>query len=277
MGTLTAVVAMTHNPRIFWNYQGADEESRRAVEATFGELRRRLAGARPDRLIVVSNDHFDNFFLDTMPQFCVGLAARAQGPFWYETEVMNIPRYHASIDVDLAEHLLDLGVRRRFDFSQSHEFGLDHAFCVPLSVVRPEEDLPIVPLFTNVFAYPLPSERRFFELGQLIKQLVRERPKEERVAVVATFNLSVDVGGPKMGKRDADLDGLALELIRAGRVEEILTRLPVERLAEAGNSTTEFLNYDAVLGVVEDRPPDFFEYRLVPAWGGVPAVAWSLA
>ncbi|HYU19879.1 MAG TPA: hypothetical protein VEQ11_14415 [Chloroflexota bacterium] len=80
-----------------------------------------------------------------------------------------------------------------------------------------------------------------------------------------------------MGKRDADLDGLALELIRAGRVEEILTRLPVERLAEAGNSTTEFLNYDAVLGVVEDRPPDFFEYRLVPAWGGVPTVAWSLA
>lgn len=276
MGSLVSVIAMTHNPRIFWNHQDADAESRRAVEHIFGELRRRLGEAQPDRLIVVSNDHFDNFFLDTMPQFCVGVAPWAEGPFWYEAEVMNIPRYRATVAVELAEHLLDLGARRRIDLAQAHEFRLDHAFCVPLSVVRPEADLPMVPLFTNVFAYPLPTERRFFEVGQVIKELVRERPRGERIAVVATFNLSVDVGGPKMGRRDDELDRLALDLIRAGQAEEILTRLPVERLIEAGNSTAEFLNYDTVLGLVEDRPPDYLEYRLVPAWGGVPAVAWSL-
>ena len=276
MGTLVAAVAMTHNPRIFWNSQAADADSRRAVYEIFGELRRRLAETRPDRIIAVSNDHFDNFFLDKMPPFCVGLAPSAEGPFWYEAEVMNIPRYKARIDTDLGEHLLDLGVRRGIDFSQAHEFRLDHAFCVPLSVVRPEQDLPILPLFTNVFAYPLPTERRFLEVGKVIKELVRERPATERIAVVATFNLSVDVGGPKMGKRDDDFDRLALKLIQGGRVDEILSELTVRRMMDAGNSTAEFLNYDAVLGIVEDRPPAFFEYRMIPAWGGCPAVAWNL-
>ena len=276
MGTLVAAVAMTHNPRIFWNGPAADEASRQAVGAIFGQLRRFVGEARPDRLIVIANDHFDNFFLDNMPQFCVGLGARAEGPFWYESEVMNLPPYSAAVDADLGGQLLDLGARRGIDFSQTHEYRLDHAFCVPLSTVRPEADLPIVPVFTNVFAYPLATERRFFEVGQTIRELVRERPKGERIAVVTSFNLSVDVGGPRMGKRDDELDRLALDLIRQGDVSEILSRLTVERLVAAGNSTAEFLNYDAILGVVEDRPPDFVEYRLVPAWGGVPGVAWKL-
>src|SRR5206468_3385707 len=226
--------------------------SRRDVADIFGQLRRVVGEAQPDRLIVVANDHFDNFFLDTMPQFCVGLGTRADGPFWYESEVMHLPAYSAAVDADLGDHLLNLGSRRGIDFSQTHEYRLDHAFCVPLSVVRPEQDLPIVPVFTNVFAYPLATERRFFEVGQAIRQLVRERPKNERIAVVTSFNLSVDVGGPKMGKRDDELDRLALDLIRKGDVDQILGRLPVERLIEAGNSTAEFLNYDLMLGVVED-------------------------
>ena len=276
MAQLVAAVAMTHNPRIFWNAAGADDAARAEVFGLFGELRRRLADSRPDRLIVVSNDHLDNFFLDTMPPFCVGVGDHAAGPFWYEAEVMHIPAYQARLDRALAEDLLDIGVRQRIDFAQAHEFTLDHAFCVPLSQLRPEADLPVVPVFTNVFAYPLPTERRFFDVGQAIKALVAGRPRGERIAVVSTFNLSVDVGGPKMGKRDADFDREALELIRAGRAEAILERLPVARMLQAGNSAPEFLNYCATLGVVEDRPPDLVEYRLVPAWGGCPAVFWRL-
>ena len=257
MARLVSAVAMTHNPRIFWNADGADARSREDVYAIFGELRRRLADSQPDRLIVLSNDHLDNFFLDTMPPFCVGVADEATGPFWYESEVMHIPAYRARVDREAARDLLEVGVRERIDFAQCHEFGLDHAFTIPLALLRPEEDLPIVPVFTNVFAYPLPTERRFFEVGQAIRRLIAERPRDERIALVATFNLSVDVGGPKMGKRNDGFDRHALDLIREGRAEDILGELTVPRLLEAGNSTAEFLNYDAVLGVVEDRKPDF--------------------
>lgn len=266
---------MTHNPRIFWNGDAASAQERADVFGLFAEARRRVAAARPDRLIVLSNDHFDNFFLDNMPAFAVGTAPWAEGPFWYEAEVMHIPAYAAEVDQGLAEDLLVTGVRERVDFAQTAEFTLDHAFCVPLSTVRPERDIPIVPVFTNTFAYPLPTARRFFELGQAIGACIRDRPAKERIAVVATFNLSVDVGGPKMGKRDAAFDAQALDLIKRGRMTEILDSFPVERLIEAGNSTAEFLNYDAVLGLVGDRRPDFAEYRLVPSWGGCPVVAWG--
>lgn len=276
MASLVCVIAVTHNPRIFWNSEGADAASRAAVHGMFEELRRRLAEARPDRLIVVGNDHFDNFFLDTMPAFCVGLAPVAEGPFWYEAEVMRTPSYRAAVDVGLADDLINLGMRRGIDFAQSHEFRLDHGFCIPLWIVRPEGDLPIAPVFTNTFAYPLPTPRRFFELGQTIQALVRERPASERVAVVTSSNLSLDVGGPKVGRRDEEFNRLALDLMRRGRVGDILSQLSVERLLEAGCATAEFLNYDAILGVVEDRPPDFFQFHRVPAWGDCPGVAWSL-
>ncbi len=268
---------MTHNPRIFWNGAAATREQHDEVYGLFAEVRKRVAESRPDALIVVSNDHLDNFFLDTMPQFCVGIAEQASGPFWYESEIMHIPSYRARVDVVLAKDLLEAGVSRGIDFAQAGEFRLDHAFTVPLSVARPEQDLPIVPVFTNTFAYPLATPERFLAVGRTIRELIRGRPAAERIAVVATFNLSVEVGGPKMGTRDQDLDREALELIGKGRAQDILDRFPVERLMAAGNSTAEFLNYHAVLGLVEDRVPDLCEYRQVPAWGGCPIVVWNAA
>lgn len=76
MGALVAAIAMPHNPRI-GNAQQADAEARQAIYGIFADLRRRMADARPDRLIIIGDDHFDNFFLDTMPAFCIGVAPRA--------------------------------------------------------------------------------------------------------------------------------------------------------------------------------------------------------
>ncbi|MDR7455611.1 MAG: hypothetical protein QN137_14190, partial [Armatimonadota bacterium] len=91
--------------------------------------------------------------------------------------------------------------------------------------------------------------------------------------VIASFNLSLDVGGPRMGQRDEAFDRAVLELMRAGRVDDLLA-ITVERLYAAGNSTVEFLNYDMLLGVVGTRPPDLLEFHQVPAWGACPFAAW---
>ena len=48
----------------------------RAYEA----LRDRLEAARPDVLVVVSSEHWANFFLDNMPSFCIGIAEEFSGP-----------------------------------------------------------------------------------------------------------------------------------------------------------------------------------------------------
>src|SRR5438093_1041727 len=67
--------------------------------------------------------------------------------------------------------------------------GMSHA--PPLTAdaaARPEVDLPVVPIITNVFTPPLPTADRCYELGQMIRRVALARP--ERVAVLATGALS---------------------------------------------------------------------------------------
>ncbi|HLH27082.1 MAG TPA: hypothetical protein VK066_31570 [Chloroflexota bacterium] len=276
MGKIVAAVAMTHNPRIYQAAEAAKPEDREYVYGNFGVLRQKLEAARPDALIVFANDHFDNFFLDNMPGFCIGVARQAEGPFWYEHEIQRIPRYRAPVHEALAADVLRKGIEAGVDFAFAREFRMDHAFCVPLSFVAPNQDLPIIPVYTNVWAYPLPTPHRYYEMGRVLRQVVESRPGDERVAVLASLNLSTEVGGPKMGWRDLEFDQLALDLMRRGDVDRILNDVTIERMMQAGNSTPEYLNYVALLGFVGTLPPSFVEFKIVPGWGNCPAAAWDL-
>ena len=275
MAQLVAVVASTHNPRIFWNRDQADKSDMEALYATFAELRGMLARAQPDVIVAMANDHLDNFFFDQMPTFSVGTGPIIEGPFWYESEIMHLPHYRGNVQQQLAHHVLRNGVEEGIQFTQVHDLHIDHAFTLPLSFVRPEADLPIVPIMTNVFGYPIPSSPRWFELGQFLRRTIAAWPGKERVALVVSFNMTVEVGGPKMGNYNFDWMRGTLELMRAGKLDEIL-RFSVPQLIAEGNSTAEFLNYVAALGVVEDKPPDFIQHKPVKGVGTCPVAFWSL-
>jgi protocatechuate 4,5-dioxygenase, beta chain len=276
MAQIVSVIASTHNPRIFWNRDQANKDDLEALYANFGELRRRLADSRPDMIVGIANDHLDNFFFDNLPTFSIGTGPVAEGPFWYESEVMNLPHYKAQVRQDFAQYLLRNGVESGIQFSQVHEFKIDHAFTVPLSFVRPEEDLPIVPVMTNAFGYPIPVTRRWYELGQFLRRAIESWPGDDRIAVVGSFNLTIDVGGPKMGKYNAEFSAWILDQMRSGNRDQIIDTLTVPRLIEEGNSTAEFLNYVTVLGVVETAPPSFIEHKPVRGVGTCPMAFWKM-
>jgi hypothetical protein len=54
-----------------------------------------------------------------------------------------------------------------------------------------------VPVYTNIFAPPLPQPRRFVELGRLLRRLVEAWPSPQRVAIIGTGHLSLELGGPR--------------------------------------------------------------------------------
>lgn len=276
MAKIVSAVALTHNPRIFWNADAAEPEDRQWVYDTFAKVSAALQESRPDSVILLANDHFDNFFLDNMPQFCVGLAETASGPFWYEQEIQKLPSYTATIDRRLGEYILRKGVDAGIDLGYAHEFKFDHAFTVPLHFLLPNRNVPIVPIYTNVFAYPIASTQRFYDVGRALREVIAARPTNERIAVIASFNMSVEVGGPKVGQRDIAFDDRAVELMQHGAIEEVLREFPVERLIQAGNSTTEFLNYVAALGIIGNRKPEMLEFKIVKGWGNCPSAFWSL-
>jgi protocatechuate 4,5-dioxygenase beta chain len=276
MAQIVSVVASTHNPRIFWNRDQADKGDLEVLYANFASLRRMLADSRPDMIVGVANDHLDNFFFDNLPTFSVGTGPIAEGPFWYESEVMHLPHYKAQVRQDFAQYLLRSGIEAGVQFSQVHEFKIDHAFTVPLSFIRPEEDLPLVPVMTNAFGYPIPVTRRWYELGQFLRRAIEAWPGSDRVAVVGSFNLTIDVGGPKMGKYNAEFSNWILDQMRAGNRDSIIDTLTVPRLIEEGNSTAEFLNYVTILGVVETTPPSFIEHKPVRGVGTCPVAFWKM-
>ena len=277
MAEIVAVVASTHNPRIFWNADQAAPEDMNELYATFAGVRDMLADARPDVLVTIGNDHFDSFFFDNLPTFSVGVGAVAQGPYWYETDIMSLPSYRAPIHGDLAAYLLRDGIDAGMPFSQTRDVHVDHAFTVPLSFVRPKGDLPIVPIITNAFGYPIANTMRWYELGEYLLRAIAAWPGAERVAIVASFNLTVEVGGPKMGKLDPEFAAWLLDLMRTGACDEILEKCTVPRLIEAGNSTVEFLNYVAALGIVEDRLPAFIKHKPVKGVGTCPIAFWRMS
>ncbi|MCS6759362.1 MAG: hypothetical protein MO852_10530 [Candidatus Devosia euplotis] len=59
----------------------------------------------------------------------------------------------------------------------------------PIITVRPGNDLPVVPIYTNIFAPPLPSPRHFYDLGRAIRKAIEAFPADKRVAAIGTGHL----------------------------------------------------------------------------------------
>jgi protocatechuate 4,5-dioxygenase beta chain len=277
MAKIVSAVASTHNPRIFWNRDQADQNELKRLYGAFDETRKQLAETKPDIIIVVANDHLDGLFFDNMPAFSVVTGPKATGPYWYETEIMNLPGYNGVIAEEAAMNILRTGREEGIYFSQLSDFKIDHAFTLPLSFVRPEADIPIVPIVTNAFGYPLVPTKHWVQLGRFLQGVVASWPAHLRVAVVASFNLTVEVGGPKAGKYNMEFTRWLVDQMSAGNCDELINTLTIPRLIREGNSTSEFLNYISLLGIVEDRKPNFIESKPVPGVGMCPVAFWNLA
>jgi protocatechuate 4,5-dioxygenase beta chain len=277
MAKIVSAVASTHNPRIFWNRDQADQNELERLYGAFDEVRKRLAETRPDIIVVVANDHLDGLFFDNMPAFSIVTGQQAAGPYWYETEIMDLPSYDAAIAQDAAKSLLRGGREEGIYFSQLNDFKIDHAFTLPLSFIRPERDIPIVPIVTNTFGYPLTPTKYWLQLGQFVQRAVESWPAHLRVAVVASFNLTVEVGGPKAGKYNLEFTRWLVDRMRGGDCDELVSSLTIPKLIREGNSTAEFLNYISLLGILEDRKPSFIDAKPVPGVGMCPVAFWNLA
>lgn len=71
MGSIVFCAATSHAPHITGVPDLAPKEQKDRFYAGMQQLGERLRAARPDVLIVVSSDHFNNLFVDRMPAFCV--------------------------------------------------------------------------------------------------------------------------------------------------------------------------------------------------------------
>ena len=279
MAQLVEIMGLTHSP----NFPGQISEPNpepAIVEAAqdYESMRKRMAGCRPDALIVIASDHLNQFFMDNMPAFLIGKAPKAEGPFAHEMRTFGIAPYNVEVDVDVAKGLLQLGSKFSVDFSFSDEFRIDHAFTVPLNFIRPEMDLPIVPIFTNVMAPPIPPARRFYEVGKALRGMIEELPADKRVGVVSSGHLAIEIGGPKEGRSSSDpeFDRRMMNLIANGDAETVIEESTWERMMAAGNVAPGFSNFVLLMGLAGGKAPSASGVRFPKSKGSVPYMAWDV-
>jgi len=256
MAKLVAAIGVPHSPHYPAQYPKDGEDE---TPQTYRAVKDHLDAAKPDAIVVVANDHFNTFFMDNFPTFAIGVAEASSGP----NDNTRMPRYDFAVHSDLAAHVLKVGMYEGFDFSVTQEFGVDHSMLVPLHFLTDGVQTPVVPIWINTFVKPLPTARRCYALGNMLKAAIDNLPKRMRVVVMATGSFSLEVAGPRVapgGRAGVPDIGWSKHLhrrIRSAEINEILKEATPERMWQAGNIGGELLNWIVMLGTVGRAKPDY--------------------
>jgi hypothetical protein len=114
--------AASHAPGMTAWTEAAPQEQRNKILGSYQKLGEMLAASKPDVLVVVSVEHWANFFLDQMPTFCIGRAGYYDGPV---EEWLKISKTRVPGDPALGAQLLDTCLDSGFDPAFSDELLFD--------------------------------------------------------------------------------------------------------------------------------------------------------
>jgi 2,3-dihydroxyphenylpropionate 1,2-dioxygenase len=189
-----AFLGMSHSPLIGLNPVA------RAVE---DELQSAIAAARvqvqafdPELIVLLGPDHYNGFFNELMPPFCIGTQATSVGDYLTPPGALNVDGDSA---LALAAHLMDAD----FDIAVSRRMQVDHGFAQSLQLLWGGlATPPVVPIFLNAVAQPgIARLRRCKQLGEAIGRFLDGVPK--RTLLIGSGGLSHEPPVPTLAHPDA--------------------------------------------------------------------------
>jgi aromatic ring-opening dioxygenase catalytic subunit (LigB family) len=253
--------AGSHAPGITAWAEAAPAEQKQRLYRAYHDVQNALAASRPDVVILLTSEHWSNFFLDHIGAFCIGRAEHFDGPVepWLKIPKSRVPGHPA-----FAAELIEALYASDFEPSFSHSMELDHGSMVPLHFLTPKMSTPIVPIMFNTLASPQPSARRCLEFGRAIGRFAERSAL--RVALVATGGLSHDPGEKNHGVIDPEFDRQFLGEMAAGQTDR-LAAYSTSDLMSKGAGTMELLSWVALAGAVQGRRGEIVAYEAVQPWG----------
>jgi 2,3-dihydroxyphenylpropionate 1,2-dioxygenase len=248
------------------------EDNARQLEQSkesFSLIRKAIEEVRPDVVIGLTDDHFDNFFLDDYPQFSLYLGKKVDGT----TVWMKDRKFEFNCDSVFEKAILDASLDSGFDLSFSEEVHLDYGHLIPLSYLLPKADIPIVPFYTNAYAQPQPAPKRCLELGQFLASVIEKKtPSNYKVALIASGGMSHYPGEPLAGEIDVKFDNWMIEKIKAGTAGEELSKLTSKDIDQAGNG--EMRSWIVMLGALGKKKPAYTNY--IVSWRAIIGLGFAL-
>jgi aromatic ring-opening dioxygenase catalytic subunit (LigB family) len=263
MAKVTMVWASAHAPMMLAARDSAPADQRERFFGAHASLRHEIQQRRLDAVVVCSNEHFTNFFLDNFPAWCMGVGERHFGPVerW-----LGVPQGYVPGHPALAAHLLASCVEQGFEPSISHELKLDHGIVTVYREADPSGALPLVPIVMNCAVAPMPTLRRCLEFGRALRRAIESFPGDLRVGVLGAGGLSHSVGTPDVGRIDEDFDHWFLERLAEGDLDA-LCEVPNHELELAGNGTHEVRAWLTAAGAAGGNSrAKVLAYEPVRAW-----------
>ncbi len=153
-------------------------------------------------------------------------------------------------------------MRAGFEPSVSHRLKLDHGSCIPLWRMELERMPKIVPLLVNSIEPPMPSLRRCYEWGALLRKAIESYSEPLRVAILGTGGLSHSIGEKTMGAIHEDFDRATIRLF--GLSDRSLVEFLEARLPTHGNGSEEVRNWLVAHGAAGGRGFELVDYLPVP-------------
>jgi len=277
MAEIVAAMAMTHSPGLTGWFEQAPTEHQELARIATAEMRRRLVAARPDALLMFSNDHLLNWPINNVPEYTVGIAGEHVGPADWFDEWLGMEKYRVPGEPGLARFLVNEGARRGLALAHlGPEMQFDDGISVPTHYLNPDARFRLVPVTMNCTVPPIPRPERAYQVGTLVREIVRAYPALLRVAVIATGGLSHEPGGPRYFWVDEEFDRWFLDLLKLGDHQRLLRECTLERMEEAGSGGTAELLAWIVAMAFTRGPADVLAYMPAVAWrSGTGMVAWN--
>jgi 2,3-dihydroxyphenylpropionate 1,2-dioxygenase len=230
------LVCASHSPLMLVDMPRSAPDSQDFLHAV-DAVRARVERFAPELVVAFGPDHFNGFFFDLMPVYCVGAAA-VSGEDWRLPPVaLDVP---AELAVDLVERLRD----QDFDVALSWRMQVDHGITIPLKLFTGlPPAIPVLPVFINCAAPPRAPFRRVRRFGEAVGRHLATL--ERRVLVLGSGGLSHDPPTPRFADAPPAIRKRLLER-NTPSIDELRAReARVVRMAEA-----------LVRGEGPCRPPD---------------------
>ena len=190
------------------------------VDACLAEARAWVHAFAPELVIEFAPDHFNGFFYQLMPSFCVGAAAESVGD--WRTATGPLP-----VASELAQQLVEAVHEGGVDVAVSHRMMVDHGFTQLLeSLFDAGRTPPLIPVFINCAAPPRPPMARVRALGQAVGRFAAA--SGQRVLLLASGGLSHDPpvplleGAPSAVRERLIAGGSLSPEARAARQDNVL-------------------------------------------------------
>lgn len=255
---------MPHVPSIPTGGYGESPEQKAVSDNAFEHIARRIKELKADTIIIVGDDHYENFGPHCIPRCLIvtgdiDLSAHAQT---LGMEGGAIPN-----NEPLATHILQTGYAQGIDWSFAKSLDVDHSVAIPYHMsVKRYPEMSIIPIYLNCVVMPVIGNRRAYQIGQSIFTAVGSWSGDERIVVFGTGGISHWVGGPGMGHVNEEFDRRVLDMIEKGDTEGLIA-LPDEMvLTEAGNGALEIKNWICALGALANTKAETFAYEAIPQW-----------